>query len=45
MIPVFERPKTLHALDRVALVIGDAFVILSFIPMHQKRSLLYEYSA
>jgi hypothetical protein len=29
MIPVFERPKTIHALDRVTTVIGN----LTYLPL------------
>jgi hypothetical protein len=28
MIPVFERAKTVHALDRAAIVIGFAFICI-----------------
>jgi hypothetical protein len=37
-IPVFERAKTVHALDRAATVVGS-FSEISFIPIrgHQTR--------
>jgi hypothetical protein len=33
-IPAFERPKTIHALDRAATVIGDQIVAPVAIPPH-----------
>jgi hypothetical protein len=29
-IPVFERAKTVHALDRAAIVIGDLCIIIDY---------------
>jgi hypothetical protein len=41
MIPVFERAKTIHALDRAATVIGNWFLHTSFIA-EQDNKVRYE---
>jgi hypothetical protein len=37
MIPVFERAKTFHALDRTATVIGSLFLYTSFVTEQENK--------